>query len=423
MRIAFIAGGFPLISETFILNQITGLIDLGHDVAIFARRRVVGGPLHADVDRYNLLERTQWFELPKSRTGRLWRAAGAFWAGLRRNPRVMLRCLNLWRYGTAYQVLNNIMHVGPFLDRQYDVVMCHFGTNGIDFVFLKDALPQLRFVTMFHRGDLLLMDEKGPAVYDRLRRRGDAFLSIGATWHRRKLLEAGFEDTKIVPVPIGVSVQQIEFRIRERVGEDFDILTVARLEREKGLDIGLQAIRDLIGRNPRVRVRYRIIGEGSERAALTALIRMLGIGNSVELLGALPSVDVVKWMHASHVFLLPSRSEGTPTVLLEAQASGMPVVATDVGGVVDIVQHGRAGFVVPAENAAALSRQLQTLLDDAALGRSMAEEGRRFVVERHDIAQICGTLSALFKRLVRGSARCEEPDSTPIRPRLRDPGT
>jgi colanic acid/amylovoran biosynthesis glycosyltransferase len=275
--------------------------------------------------------------------------------------------------------------------------MCHFGTNGIDFVFLKDVLPQMGFVTMFHRGDILHADEVGPEVYDRLREKGDVFLAIGETWHRRKLRQIGFDNTKIVSLPIGVDLRQIPYRPRTQAGADLDILTVARLEREKGLDVGLQAVKNLISTNPTTRIRYRIVGEGSERRNLTAQIGRLGLATIVELLGAQPTTEVVRWMNASHVFMLPSRTEGTPTVLLEAQASGMPVLATDVGGVVDIVGDGRSGFVVASEDANALTERLQYLLDHPAAWPTMGRQGRDFVEDHHDIAKLGRRLAALFE--------------------------
>src|SRR5260370_11992820 len=85
-----------------------------------------------------------------------------------------------------------------------------------------------------------------------------------------------------------------------------------------------------------------------------------GLGRAFSFLGPLPTPDVIGWRHASQVFMLPSLAEGTPTVLLEAQATGLPVLATDVGGVRDIVPPG-AGFVVPAADPDALPHKFALL--------------------------------------------------------------
>jgi colanic acid/amylovoran biosynthesis glycosyltransferase len=403
VRIAFIVGGFPLISETFILNQVTGLIDLGHEVDIFARRPSADRAMHPEVERYGLLARTHWFDLPRTRWGRVKRATAAFLRAFPRHPLALLRCLNLPRYGSFYAVLNNVMHILPFLEGRYDVVMCHYGGNGAEFIFLKDLLPGLKFVTMFHKGDIQLGDERTPAVYRHLPAQGDAFLAISESWSRRKLLEFGFDDRRIRRHPIGVDTRQIEFRTREPRGTHLGILTVARLHTEKGIEHGLRAVADLIARRPRVQVCYRIVGDGEEHERLVATAEALGLGRAVTFLGALPTPDVIAWMHASQIFMLPSLAEGTPTVLLEAQATGLPVLATDVGGVRDIVPSG-AGFVVPAADPAALADKLALLVDHPERWPAMGRVGRRFVEEQHDIVDLDARLAALFEQLVGGRA-------------------
>jgi colanic acid/amylovoran biosynthesis glycosyltransferase len=399
VRIAFIVGGFPMISETFVLNQITGLIDLGHEVDIFARRPGADRMVHPEVERYGLLARTHWFDLPTTRWGRVKRATVDFLRAFPRHPLALLRCLNLPRYGSFYAVLNNVMHVLPFLEGRHDVVMCHFGGNGAEFIFLKDLRPDLKFVTMFHKGDILLGDERTAAVYRHLPEQGDAFLAISESWSRRKLLEFGFDNRRIRWHPIGVDTRQIEFRVREPRGCHLGILTVARLHTEKGIEHGLRAVAGLIARRPRVQVHYRIVGDGEEHDRLVALAETLGLGRAVTFLGALPTPDVIGWMHASQVFMLPSLAEGTPTVLLEAQATGLPVLATDVGGVRDIVP-SRAGFLVPAAHPDALADKLVRLADHPERWPGMGRAGRRFVEEKHDIVDLDARLAALFEELV-----------------------
>src|ERR1700737_5539731 len=270
MRIAFIVGGFPLISETFILNQITGLMDLGHEVDIYARRSSPDRTVHPEVEKYGLLGRPRWFKLPPTRWGRVQRAGATFLRTFPPHPIAMLRCLNLRRYGSVYRVLNNIMHAPPFLAAKYDVVMCHFGGNGVDFIFLKDLLPRLKFVTMFHKGDILLRDERTAAVYRQLPKQGDIFLAICESWNRRKLLEFGFDARRIRLPSIGVDTRRMSVQVREPRGARLDILTVARLHPEKGIEHGLRAVATLITRRLGTVVRYCIIGDGEDHARLSA---------------------------------------------------------------------------------------------------------------------------------------------------------
>jgi len=111
--------------------------------------------------------------------------------------------------------------------------------------------------------------------------------------------------------------------------------------------------------------RLVLVGEGSERAGLECLAREEGVADRVAFLGALPQVRVADWIAASDLLCLSSHSEGSPNVVVEALASGLPVVATCVGGVPDLVAHGENGLLVPPADPAALADAL-----DAALARS-----------------------------------------------------
>jgi len=212
LKIAMIVGGFPKISETFILNQITGLLDLGHEVDIYARRCSRESIQHDEVREYALQSRTHWFDLPSGRGARLVRALSSLARYLPRYPRAILRCLRLTRHGNLYGILNNLMHVPPFLHRHYEVVLCHFGGNGIDFAFLKSLFPATRLVTMFHGDDLSLGDERGRQVFDTLRAAGDLFLVNTDHYGGAKLRAAGFDPAKVVTLHYGLPIKRIAFK-------------------------------------------------------------------------------------------------------------------------------------------------------------------------------------------------------------------
>ena len=402
LKVAMIVGGFPKITETFILNQITGLLDAGHEVDIYARRRLAETAVHEDVERYGLRARTCYYELPHSRLGRLRHALRSWIRHGLKHPYALARCMALWRYGSLYAVLNNLAHAGPFLERRYDIVMCHYGTNGIDFIFLKDLFPDLRFVTMFHGGDLLLGDEKGAHVYARLRAKGDVFLVTSDVYGRRKLLEMGFDASRIVRHRVGVAVDRIGFKTRTKPTDELRLLSVARLVPEKGLEYGIRAVATFRQAHPELPVRYRVIGDGPQRDALVALSHRLGVQDEVQFLGTIPSQQVIEWMHASDVFLLPSVAEPFGVVLLEAQASGMPVVATRAGGVPEAVLDGEAGLLVPARDPGAIVTALEFLLARADDWERMGHAGRRWAAREFDITALNSRLLGLFDGLLVG---------------------
>jgi glycosyltransferase involved in cell wall biosynthesis len=160
------------------------------------------------------------------------------------------------------------------------------------------------------------------------------------------------------------------------------VLSVSRLRPPKDATTLVRAI----ARLERGAVRLRIAGDGPDRAALVAEIERLGVGDAVELLGE--RSDVAELLASSDAFVLSSRSEGLPMSVLEAMAAAVPVVATAVGGVPELVRDGETGMLVAAGDDAALAAALERLVRDPEL-RDRLGEGGRERVEREFALDAC----------------------------------
>jgi colanic acid/amylovoran biosynthesis glycosyltransferase len=371
MKIAVILGGFPKLSETFILRQLTGLVDLGHEIDIYARRNPREAAVQPDVERYGFLARTYHYELPAGRLARLARALRVLVTALPRHPAAVLRCLNLPRFGSIYAVLNNLLFAAPFLDRRYDVIYCFWGGNGMDFIVLKDLFPGTQ--------------------------RADSFIVQTDCYGRATLKRYGFDEGKIFTYPHVIAVRDIPFRERRFDRERLRIVTVARLVDKKGLDHGIRAVVDLQARNPQLRVEYRIIGDGPLRGRLAELVRELKATEGVELVGSATTPEVMRRLHEADLFLLPSLMEQAGYVLLEAQSTGLPIVATRVGGVPDMVREGRSALLVKPADPAALADALQWMVEHAAEWPAMGREGRAHVESRHDVEALKPRLAEILR--------------------------
>ncbi|GLY85870.1 glycosyltransferase [Actinoallomurus iriomotensis] len=142
----------------------------------------------------------------------------------------------------------------------------------------------------------------------------------------------------------------------------------------------------------------RLVGEGPERERLTALIEERGLGHVVRLAGGAPDARALL---ADHQFaVLPSHSEGLPNAVLEAMAAGLPVVATRVGGVPEVLADGVAGLVVPPHDPAALACAIERLAGDPELRRAMGAAGRR-AAERLSVDECAARHEAVYRRLLR----------------------
>jgi glycosyltransferase involved in cell wall biosynthesis len=152
------------------------------------------------------------------------------------------------------------------------------------------------------------------------------------------------------------------------------------LEPVYGGDLLLQAVAELA---PDLDLVVEILGEGSWRAHLTALAGELGLADRVRLPGALPPEGVRDVLRRSHIAVFPSRRESFGVATLEASAAGLPVVATRVGGLSEVVDEPRTGLLVPPEDPGALAAAIRALAEDSGQRRAMGEAGVEWVRERY----------------------------------------
>jgi glycosyltransferase involved in cell wall biosynthesis len=180
-------------------------------------------------------------------------------------------------------------------------------------------------------------------------------------------------------------------------------LCVARLVPAKGLELLVDAIGSLRGRGRDVEAV--IVGEGPLEEALKARAERLGTGDSVRFVGAVGQDTVAAYYAEADVFCLPSFAEGVPVVLMEAMATGRPVVATRIAGIAELVEDGVSGVLVAPGNLDELTSALERLACSAELRVQMGLAGRRKVEADFD-ARRCGSQVAdVLRELARPAAR------------------
>ena len=143
--------------------------------------------------------------------------------------------------------------------------------------------------------------------------------------------------------------------------------TIAELHPIKRLDVLIDSVRDLMAKYPKIHVI--LIGEGHERAGLEAQIAAYQLQDRIHLLGGVP--EAARFLHAFSYFILPSKSESYGYVLHEAGLARLPVIATNVGGIRDIITAEESGLLVPPDDTAALSAALERLLQDRELANAL----------------------------------------------------
>jgi glycosyltransferase involved in cell wall biosynthesis len=192
-----------------------------------------------------------------------------------------------------------------------------------------------------------------------------------------------------VVIPNAVDVSS--FEPGPRAGSRLRIVGVGRFAYPKDYPTLVEAL-------SRIRADWQaqLAGEGPELADVEGALNREGLAGRVELLGARD--DVAELLATADLFVLSSRSEGLPVSILEAMAAGLPVVASDVGGVGEAVVHGETGLLVPPEDPAALAQALELLLEDAGLRHRFGAAGRERSLELFDAPRFRAAHLELYRR-------------------------
>ena len=405
LRIAFLVRGFPEVSNTFILSQITGLIERGHAIDIFALRSKPFEGSHADVARYALDSRMRHLPVPENRLVRLWSAATLlFIHGIRHSE--IFSALDPRRFRGSAWGLTQIHTAASFIRAAgYDVLHCQFGDlgpAGERLVALGSGRTKL--VTSFRGNDLTCHLSVRPRFFADLLRRGDLFMPVTRDFHDR-LLTFGIPSDRIVVHRSGINLRRFAVSPRQAPQGATELLFVGRLTEKKGLAYLLDAVSMLVGSGRDVRLT--VIGEGELGPMMRARCHELGIADHVSFFGSGTQEQVVSAMQKSHILVAPSVTaangdqEGIPNVLKEAMATGMPVVSTYHSGIPELVEHGVSGLLAPERDAMALAALLTELVDHPESWPSFGAAARRKVEEEYDSERLNDELVAAYRGLLR----------------------
>jgi len=217
---------------------------------------------------------------------------------------------------------------------------------------------------------------------------------IALTEHMKGAMQALYS-RDVVVVPNGINLEEDTGRQSERRNPSERILFVGRLHPVKGTRYLLGAMSIVHRDMPRTKLV--LVGDGEERELLESLTDSLGLRECVEFAGRVPHDRVQDYMNQAEVFVLPSLSEGFPVTILEAMACGLPVVATRVGGIPDIIEDGTNGYLVDAMHQEQIAEALLKLLQGEQLRKEMSDNNREGV-RRYRWDAVAATLEGVYQK-------------------------
>lgn len=407
--IAYLLKGYPRLSETFILQELLGLERRGIQLQLFSIVDPKEGLTHPSVEQ--LQAPVHYLHSDDPRATQKSFEQSQLWL-LRRHP---LRLVRVWlyvlfkrRHMLTFQRLLEAGLLAQSLEEQnvhwLHAHFAHGPTTVADFVHLLTGIP---FSFTGHAKDIY---QSSPDLLIRKIQRAQ-FVTTCTDSSRRYLVEllqdlpdAARQQSKIHLVYHGINTQRFSPPCTQFPRETYDepplLLSVGRFVEKKGYHYLIAACKILAERN--IRFRCAIYGSGPLKRDLHRQISSLGLEAYVQLHGERTQEDLPDIYRAATAFVLPcciasdGDRDGMPNVLLEAMATGLPVVSTNVGGIPELVEHDRNGLLVPERDALALAMVLERLLDNATLRTSLGTEARQHILTHFDAEQNLKYLMACF---------------------------
>jgi colanic acid/amylovoran biosynthesis glycosyltransferase len=392
VKILVIVPSFPKTSETFVLNQLAGVVERGHELQIVSLHRPASEPVQPTVNTKNLLQRTSYLDVPTSRVKRLQLALRLIWARLKRGRIDFLAALNPLRFGKRAIGLEVLCSLRPFIEKpRFDVIHCQFGPAGIfaqeikDLGFLRDPI-----ITTFHGYDVsAYVKEHGVGIYKSLFSKGDGF-TCSSEFMRSRIVDIGCPAKKLVVFKLGTDLSRIPFRERVRSSDEpVRFLTVARLVEVKGIEYVIRAV--ALAKTIYPNIQYNVIGDGELRQYLTHVVLELGLEEMIGFEGWQTHGEIKPYYEEAHIFILASvrssrgEAEGQGLVLQEAQAAGLPIIATRHGALPESMLDGESGYLVPERDSDALAKAIAKMAQETARWPELGRAGRSYVEREYDL--------------------------------------
>lgn len=395
VRIGYFTNSYPRATDTFIQREVLGLRKRGIDVRTFSVRRA--GTDHDVGSEVMEEKRNTHYLLPVSPVKLIGANLSAFMRAPKRYLAVFALALRTRRpglRGLALQLayFQEAVLLAVELRRQSIThVHNHLGDNSGTVTLLVSALIDVGYSITIH-GPHIFFDPTHWALREKVRY--SRFIAcIGHYCQSQMMLfsdQADWGHLKIIRC--GVDIQRFRCgEVREKVRK---LLYAGRLAVEKGLPVLFESLRMLADQG--YEFELTLAGDGSDRRGLEQLGRHLGISDRLVFAGYASQDGVRDYLQQSDIFILPSFAEGVPVSLMEAMACGVPVLATYVGGVAELVVPEETGLLVPAADTRTLSQAIARYFDDFELRKRVSRLGREMVAAKFNLDTEVDKLAALF---------------------------
>jgi len=409
-QIGYLLKGYPRLSETFILNEIYLLEQQGFQIQIYALRNPQDLHNHPIVDRINApVQYISDYPL------REWKSFLA--ANLRLlicKPKTYLRTCGFAIKRSVHQrdsatfkrFVQAVFLVQEHLENKpLAHLHAHFANDPTTIAFFVNWLIGLPFSFTAHAKDIYTEDSK--FLHQKIA--GAQFVITCTGYNRQYLKALSRQKTLVLGIYHGINLQTFSPATRTRQEHAALILSVGRLVPKKGFLILLESLRQLQERG--LEFRCHIIGAGPQQIILQERISQLGLAGQVRLLGKMTQSELRRAYATADIMALACQvtsdgdRDGIPNVLVEAMATGTPVVSTRISGIPELIENGVNGLLVPEKEPQALALALEQLILNPEMAETLALAARRIVEQKFNANANAQRVARLFNEQIDESIR------------------
>ena len=395
LTVAYVLKMYPRFSETFVLSELLELERQGLHMRVFSLKKPDDGVFHAEVARL----RAKVTYLPDSAVldpGRYVDAHRGLFGGDPRRYRSALAAALKRRRMASLKHFLQAGYIAPFIRREgIGHLHAHFATGATSVALNLHRLTGIGYSFTAHAKDIFRDAVDRDELATKLR---SARFAVTVSEYNRRHLQRLAAESRIVRIYNGLDLDRFSPNGGAREDPPL-VLAVGRLVEKKGFADLVRACGIL--RRDGVRLRCRIVGKGELEGELRSLVQELGVADIVELAGTAPRDELLALYPRASALVAPclvgsdGNRDGLPTVLTEAMALGVPVVATDVTGIPELVENGRTGLLVPQRRPEALAASIRRVLEDRAGAERLVRAARDRVERRFDLRSNVAELRGL----------------------------
>lgn len=395
IKLAYILHYFPVLSETFVFDEIEWIRKTGVDVGIFVFDKPYGALMHTEAREF---EKEAFYALnPKTCASSFFRVFMANFLFFLSSPVKFISYFSKYFFKLGKKEFSQIFYLGMLIKRyKPDYLHAHFAYLSAVSARIISDFTKVPFVVTIHARDMFVDNEYLEEIV-----RFAKSVIVKSEYNKKYLMEKcpWLDISKVKVIPCGVDADKFVPSVRNAEA-GIKVISVGRLVEKKGFTYLLKACKILQQKG--ARFECEIYGDGPLKDNLSSEIKQLGLSEVVFLRGVITRQQLIAVFAISDIFVLPSiidregDTEAMPVALKEAMASTKAVVATDIAGIPELINSGEDGILVPSKDEKTLAQAMLTLINDRNLRLRLGDNARKKIIQNFTLYKNVQMIKELF---------------------------